>query len=183
LSKLLKTQSKFLSLVLRHSPQKIGIVLDKNGWVSVSSLLKAASANGQNISLERLSEIVEDNDKQRFSFSEDGQRIRANQGHSIKEVDLQLAPVRPPKFLYHGTVDKFIPLIQESGLKKMNRQHVHLSSTVETASTVGARRGKPVILSVQAEEMHESGHQFYLSKNNVWLTDNVPWKFITYENV
>jgi len=164
--------------VLRHKPEAIGIELDENGWVLVDRLIEASRAAGQDITQESLREVVETNDKKRFAFNETGDRIRASQGHSVKSVDLGLERIEPPEVLYHGTVEKFIAAIQEAGLVKMNRQHVHLSPTIETASAVGARRGKPVILEVQARKMHDDGFRFYLSANGVWLTDAVPWRYI-----
>lgn len=177
----LTKQSKFLSYVLRHKPESINIKLDENGWADVSALLNACQASGQEISMERLAEIVETNDKQRFSFSKDGTRIRANQGHSLETVDLQLKKVQPPNILYHGTVEKFLAPIQQSGLQKMNRQYVHLSATIETATSVGSRRGKPIILRVDAGKMYSEGFKFYCSENGVWLTESVPWKYIAHE--
>jgi putative RNA 2'-phosphotransferase len=175
--------SKFLSLILRHRPQAIGLSLDQNGWVSIQSLLEAANAHNHNISKELLDEVVFTNDKMRFSYSPDGHKIRANQGHSV-EVNLNLEPVVPPQKLYHGTVEKFLNSIMDSGLKKMTRQHVHLSATIATAKNVGRRRGKPIILSVNACKMHVDGHRFFLSANGVWLTDSVKAKYITLlENV
>ena len=145
-----KKYSKFLSYVLRHKPESIGISLDKNGWVEVPVLLEASNAAGQNISRELLKEIVESNDKKRFAFNDKEDRIRASQGHSVKNIDLDLEEIEPPEILYHGTVEKFLGAIEQTGLRKMNRQHVHLSATKETATSVGSRRGKPIILKVSA---------------------------------
>jgi putative RNA 2'-phosphotransferase len=175
----LKPTSKFLSLVLRHSPETIGITMDKNGWVSVEELIKKASNAGRIFTKEILQEVVEDNDKQRFSFNADGSKIRANQGHSVS-IDLQLTPVEPPIVLYHGTVAKFMEAIRAEGLQKMSRRHLHLSKDKETANTVASRRGKPVILTVQSGEMYKDGHQFYLSDNGVWLCDKVPVEYINF---
>lgn len=181
-SKLTK-YSKFLSYVLRHKPESIGIALDENGWVDVSLLLEASRAAGQDISSDLLRVIVETNDKKRFAFSEKGDRIRASQGHSVKSIDLALEQIEPPVILYHGTVEKFMEAIEKSGLQKMNRQHVHLSETRATATNVGSRRGKPIILEVQASVMHNVGYKFYCSENGVWLIDSVPWKYIDRESV
>ncbi|HEX8148217.1 MAG TPA: RNA 2'-phosphotransferase [Pyrinomonadaceae bacterium] len=170
--KLTKT-SKFLSLVLRHEPGLIGITLDSAGWVPVSELLRACRAHGQPFTLEELREVVARNDKQRFSFSEDRRKIRANQGHSVP-VDLGYSPAVPPSVLYHGTVEKFLPLIKEEGLKKGARHHVHLSPDEETARRVGGRRGRPVILKVESGRMRQEGYEFYRSANGVWLTEHVP---------
>ena len=171
--------SKFLSLVLRHEPGKIGIILDENGWTDCEQLIKAAGRRGKKFSYETLVEIVRSSDKQRFALSEDGKRIRANQGHSVK-VDLALEPKTPPEFLYHGTVAKFIESIRGSGLHKGERHHVHLSPDLKTATKVGERRGKPVILTIRAAEMSAAGHPFYVSANGVWLTDVVPPEFIDF---
>ena len=179
----LTKHSKFLSYVLRHKPESIGITLDENGWVSVSELLQASRRAGQDITDDLLREIVEKNDKKRFALNESGDRIRASQGHSVKSIDLALESIEPPEVLYHGTVEKFIGAIEKSGLQKMNRQHVHLSSTRETATNVGSRRGQPIILLVQAATMHKAGYKFYRSENGVWLTESVPWKYIEREIV
>ena len=139
----------------------------------VDDLLTAAEKNGFPISYDELVDCVETNDKQRFAFDETGDLIRANQGHSV-EIDLQLEEREPPETLYHGTVERFLPSILEEGLIRGKRHHVHLSRDVETARKVGARRGKPVILKVDAKRMHQDGHKFFLSMNGVWLTDAVP---------
>jgi putative RNA 2'-phosphotransferase len=165
--------SKYLAKRLRHAPHKIGLTLQLGGWVSVVDLFKAARKHGFFISYDDLIECVETTDKQRFSFDVSGELIRANQGHSIK-VDLQLEERDPPETLYHGTVEWFMASILKVGLIRGKRHHVHLSKAVETATRVGARRGKPVILKVDAGRMHQDGHKFYLSANGVWLTDSVP---------
>jgi putative RNA 2'-phosphotransferase len=175
--------SKFLSLILRHKPETIGVSLDQNGWVPIQELLKAASVYNQAIKRELLDEVVFTNDKMRFSYSPDGLKIRANQGHSV-EVNLALKPIEPPAVLYHGTVNKFLNSIWTSGLQKMERNHVHLSATIETAKAVGCRRGKPVVLSIEAQKMHQDGNEFFLSANGVWLTESVDIKYISrIENV
>jgi putative RNA 2'-phosphotransferase len=168
-------KSRFLSLVLRHDPGKIGIVLDDQGWVAVDTLLAALPFSLDRHGVEKL---VRNNDKQRFALTSDGKMIRANQGHSVT-VDLALAPVTPPEVLYHGTVEKFLASILAQGLVKGDRHHVHLSARVETAQKVGSRRGAPVILAVAATEMAATGHDFYRSENGVWLTDSVPAQFLT----
>lgn len=167
--------SKFMSLVLRHRPEKIGLKLDENGWADVQELITK-----MNINLQELEYVVENNDKKRFAFNEDKTKIRANQGHSLKTVDLELKNIQPPNFLFHGTVGKFMSAIRDTGLLKMNRQHVHLSKDKETAIKVGSRRGKAIILSVRAGEMYEKGFEFYCSENGVWLTDHVPQKYIDF---
>ena len=167
--------SKFMSLVLRHRPEKIGLKLDENGWADVQELITK-----MNINLQELEYVVENNDKKRFAFNEDKTKIRANQGHSLKTVDLELKNIQPPNFLFHGTVGKFMSAIRDTGLLKMNRQHVHLSKDKETAIKVGSRRGKAIILSVRAGEMYEKGFEFYCSENGVWLTDHVPSEYIDF---
>jgi putative RNA 2'-phosphotransferase len=169
--------SKFLSLVLRHDPARIGIVLDEHGWTDVAALLAACAAHGQLITRAELEQIVATSDKQRFALSEDGTRIRANQGHSV-EVDLDLEPAVPPARLYHGTIDRFVGAIRASGLVRGERHHVHLSADVETAKKVGGRRGRPVVLTVRADEM--TGHVFYRSANGVWLVEHVPAELIDF---
>jgi putative RNA 2'-phosphotransferase len=175
----LKDISKFLSLVLRHEPGKIGINLDENGWTGCDALIEAAGRCGKKLSYETLLEVVRTNDKQRFALSPDGKRIRANQGHSVS-VNLAFMPRTPPEFLYHGTVPKFLDAIRAEGLRKGERHHVHLSGDVLTATNVGERRGKPVILSIRSAAMAAAGHPFYISENGVWLTDAVPPEFIDF---
>ncbi len=172
--------SKFLSLILRHEPERVGLRLDSAGWAGVDELLAAVNRHGVSLTLEELKHVVAINDKKRFEFSEDGSRIRASQGHSV-EVDLQYAPETPPEFLYHGTPEKFVESIRASGLNKGERHDVHLSPDAATAIKVGQRRGKPVVLRIRAGEMHRAGHQFRRSANNVWLVDFVPAGFIEFE--
>lgn len=174
-----KRISKLMSLVLRHKPEHLDLNLDENGWVKVDLLLAAMQRQGLDVDQKLLEEVVRDNDKQRFAFNDDRTQIRANQGHSI-DVDVELEEKTPPSILLHGTVEKFLVLIRESGLKKMSRQHVHLSADLATASKVGSRRGKPVILKIDAAKMEKDGHAFYLSANGVWLTDHVPPSFIRF---
>ncbi|GAB3572846.1 RNA 2'-phosphotransferase [Hymenobacter daeguensis] len=169
--------SKFLSLHLRHKPAAIGLTLQEGGWVGVAELLAACAAHGTRISPEELTEIVAGCDKQRFAFDADGTRIRAQQGHSV-EIDLQLLPAVPPAVLYHGTAPAALPAIWREGLHKMKRHHVHLSPDAETARRVGARRGPPVILTVDAAAMHAVGAVFYESGNGVWLVDAVPPQYL-----
>lgn len=164
--------SKYLSKYLRHAPHELGLTLQPGGWVPVDDLLAAARGGGFPISYGELVECVETNDKQRFAFDASGELIRANQGHSV-EVDLQLEEREPPALLYHGTVERFLPSIRVDGLNRGRRHHVHLSKDVETARKVGARRGRPVVLTVDAGRMHRDGHRFYLSANGVWLTEAV----------
>ena len=171
--------SKFLSLVLRHEPEKAGLTLDPNGWVGVDEMLAGAARAGVRISPEVLRTVVETNDKKRFAFSEDGLRIRASQGHSV-EVDLDLAPVVPPEVLYHGTATRFLDSIRAQGLLRQERRHVHLSGDEATAVKVGSRHGKPVVLRVRAGAMHSDGHLFFLSANGVWLTETVPPAYLEF---
>lgn len=168
-----------MSLVLRHKPEHLGLQLDENGWVDVDTLIVAIRKSGVDVDKSLLEKVVRENDKQRFAFNSDQTRIRANQGHSI-EVDVELKQKAPPAILFHGTVEKFLDLIRASGLKKMSRQHVHLSAEIKTASNVGSRRGKPVILEVDAMKMAEDGFMFFLSANGVWLTDNVPPEYLNF---
>lgn len=174
----LVTVSKFLAKHLRHDPAALGLVLQPGGWVSVDEILAASQKIGFPISFDELVECVETNDKRRFAFNETGDLIRANQGHSV-EVDLQLEERVPPDVLYHGTVERFLASIMAEGLIKGKRHHVHLSRDVETARKVGARRGRPVILQVAAEQMRVEGHKFFVSANGVWLTDAVPASYLT----
>lgn len=173
----IKGTSKFLSLVLRHKPETIGLQLDENGWANVEELITKSAVTGRIYTPEDLEEMVATNDKKRFAFNEDRTRIRANQGHSIT-VELNLPATEPPEWLYHGTPEKFVAAIRAEGLQKMERQHVHLSGDRETARKVGSRRGRPVILVIRSGQMHRDGHVFYISENGVWLTDHVPESYI-----
>ncbi len=172
----LKSLSKFMSLVLRHKPEEIGIKLDANGWVSIEDLV--LKSNGK-LTHETIKSIVEQNDKKRFAISDDGKSVRANQGHSVN-IDLDLKPTEPPGILYHGTASRFLDSIKSEGLKSQSRQHVHLSLEIETAKSVGQRYGKPVILEIDAHQMHQDGILFYVSENGVWLTQSVPVKYIKF---
>ncbi|SDY70534.1 putative RNA 2'-phosphotransferase [Lysobacter sp. yr284] len=172
-----KKLSKFLSLVLRHEPQAIGLTLDAQGWADVDEFIAKAGAHGKPYSRALIEQLVRDSDKQRFKLSDDGLRIRANQGHSI-DIDLALQPVEPPASLYHGTATRFAGSIRRSGLDKRSRQHVHLSLDRDTAVKVGSRHGTPLVLHVRAGEMHAHGIAFYRADNGVWLTDAVAPQFI-----
>lgn len=165
--------SKFLSLVLRHEPGRLGLALDASGWIEVDALLAACAREQVPLTRERLKRLVAESPKQRFAFDEPRRRIRASQGHSVP-VELGYEPQPPPELLYHGTVERFLPAIRREGLRKGQRHHVHLSADQPTAAAVGARRGQPVILAVRAGEMHRAGHEFYRSANGVWLVDAVP---------
>ena len=168
--------SKFLSLLLRHKPEEIGLELDAEGWARIDDILEKSR---DPITRAQIDEIVATNPKQRFAISEDGTRIRARQGHS-RQVDLGLTPVTPPDQLFHGTALKNLGAIRAQGLVRGSRQHVHLSGDVGTARNVGGRHGKPVVLTVDAARMAAEGHLFYLSENGVWLCDHVPAGFLTF---
>lgn len=169
--------SKFLSLVLRHQPETISIQLDQNGWTEVNELIEKANNYGIKFDKETLKHIVATNSKKRFAFNDTFDKIRASQGHSI-EIELGYTNQKPPEILFHGTAEKFVQSILDTGLEKRNRQHVHLSSDLETAIKVGQRHGKPFIFNVLAEQMYIDNFQFYISDNGVWLTDNVPTKYL-----
>jgi len=172
----LKPISKFLSLVLRHQPETIGLRLDAQGWANVDELLSKAADQGLNRTL--LEQIVQESDKQRFAFSPDGQRIRANQGHSL-HVDLALQPQPPPERLFHGTARRHQASIFAAGLEKRQRQHVHLSADIATAQAVGRRYDRqPLLLSIDAQGMLAEGHVFYCSANGVWLSEHIPPQYI-----
>lgn len=170
--------SKFLSLVLRHKPETINIALDEHGWADTAQLLEGFRKTGRKINMTILEEIVAADEKQRYSFSADKSRIRANQGHSLA-VDVELKEQEPPEFLYHGTADRFLDSIMAQGLKPMSRLYVHLSKDIETAEKVGTRHGSPVILKIHSREMYQDGISFYLSANGVWLTKHVDKKYMT----
>lgn len=171
--------SKFLSLVLRHEPERIGLQLDPGGWVEVDALLAACTQHGTAIDRAALDEIVATNEKKRFAYSEDGRRIRASQGHSV-EVSLGYTPQAPPSRLFHGTATRYLEAIRREGLQKRERQHVHLSAEEATATNVGQRHGKAVVLVVRAAAMQAQGFEFFISENGVWLTDHVPAEFIDF---
>jgi putative RNA 2'-phosphotransferase len=169
--------SKFLSFVLRHKPDSIGLVLDQRGWASIEDLIEKGNAAGTSFGRADLLSVVETSDKKRFSLSDDGQRIRAAQGHSVA-VDLGLSSREPPSVLYHGTATRFVDAIVSEGLKPRARQHVHLSVDEATAHRVGLRHGKPAIFKVEAGRMHGKGFKFFIADNGVWLTDLVPPEFL-----
>lgn len=177
MEKKLTQLSKFISLVLRHKPEEIGLKLDENGWADTAELIRRMNEKGGALTLQLLEQIVETNDKKRFAFNADQSKIRASQGHSVN-VELGLEPVTPPAFLYHGTADKNLASILANGLVSQQRQHVHLSATPETARQVGTRHGKPVVLTIDTTAMFRDGYIFYLSDNNVWLTNSVPRQYI-----
>ena len=171
--------SKYISLILRHKPEVIGITLDEHGWADVSELIQGVSKTHK-LDMETLEEIVKTDNKQRYSFNEDKTKIRANQGHSIP-VDVELEAKEPPEFLWHGTGEKFVAAIDKEGLIPKSRLYVHLSADQDTAKVVGARHGKPVIYKVKGGEMQKDGYTFYQSVNGVWLTKEVPLKYLDKE--
>ena len=171
--------SKFLSLILRHEPERVGLELGDAGWVGVDELLKAVNSHGVSLTLDDLKHIVATSDKKRFAFSEEGLRIRASQGHSV-EVDLQYPPQTPPELLYHGTATRFLHAIRQHGLQKMQRHDVHLSAETRVTLQVGGRHGKPMLLTIRAGDMHRTGFVFRCSANGVWLVDHVPPQFIEF---
>ena len=174
----LRNTSKFISLILRHKPETIGITLDEHGWADVQALIDGVNGfPGNVLDMEILEEIVRTDNKQRYSFNEDHTLIRANQGHSIP-VDVELEERIPPDILWHGTGEKYVASIDANGLIPKSRLYVHLSSDVETARKVGSRHGKPVIYEVDCRQMHADGYRFYLSVNKVWLTKEVPAKYL-----
>jgi putative RNA 2'-phosphotransferase len=172
----LKSTSKYISLILRHKPEVIGITLDDHGWADTQTLIEGVNRTHP-LTMELLEEIVRTDEKQRYSFNADKSRIRANQGHSIP-IDADLAKTKPPETLYHGTGEKSVASIERDGLRPMSRLYVHLSPDTETARSVGSRHGKPVIYIVLAGEMYRSGYRFYRSANGDWLTKEVPVRFL-----
>lgn len=169
--------SKFLSYVLRHELGALGLELEPGGWVSVDTLLDRAQAEGRSIDRTLLEQVLDRGDKTRFALSDDGTKIRANYGHSV-DVNLDLVPTSPPSHLYHGTAKGTLPSIREQGLRPQSRQYVHLSSSRDEAVRVGTRHGSPVVLTVEARRLHESGHALYRSTAAVWLTEAVPPEYL-----
>jgi len=169
--------SKFLSLVLRHEPGKIGLALDENGWADTGELIRKMKDSGQKITIPALEYVVETNSKKRFAFNEDKSRIRASQGHSI-DIDLDLKPCKPTDILFHGTSEKAVASIIETGIDKQERQYVHLSHDYDTAVNVGKRHGKPRVFEINSKQMFADGFHFYISENKVWLTGHVPSSYL-----
>ena len=176
-NKELTTISKFMSLVLRHQPQHIGLRLDGAGWAEIDDLLARAATAGRVFTRDQLNEVVATNDKRRFALSDDGLRIRASQGHTV-DVDLGLAPLQPPEVLFHGTASRFLESVLATGLERRSRHHVHLTDDPATGEAVGRRYGQPVILRIDAGAMAAQGHAFFRSANGVWLVEAVPARFI-----
>ena len=174
----IKSTSKFISLILRHKPEAIGITLDEHGWADVRELIDGISqSEGHTLDMEILEEIVRTDEKQRYSFNEDHTLIRANQGHSIS-VDVELEEKTPPDILLHGTGEKYVASIDAQGLLPKSRLYVHLSSDKETARKVGSRHGRPVIYEIDCQQMSADGYRFFESANHVWLTKEVPVRYL-----
>lgn len=170
--------SVFISLILRHKPEVIGIEMDRFGYASVMRLILGIKNSGRAIDFEMLKEIVSSDEKGRYSFNEDMTKIRANQGHSIN-VEVPLRELEPPTFLYHGTsIESIDSIVSDGMISSMNRLHVHLSDNTELAIKVGARHGKPVVLIIKAKEMYYNNYKFYMSENDVWLADSIPLKYV-----
>ncbi|QHF29601.1 RNA 2'-phosphotransferase [Pseudomonas sp. R32] len=180
-SKQLNETSKFLSYVLRHEPQAIGLQLDSEGWADIDFLIAGAAKDGRTLDTALIQAVVSSSDKKRFSISDDGQRIRAVQGHSTSNVSLQHIEKEPPEFLYHGTATRFRESIRQQGLIAGSRHHVHLSQDRSTAIAVGQRYGKPVVLKIEALRMYQQGFKLFQAENGVWLTSHVPEKFLCEE--
>ena len=169
--------SRYMSLILRHKPEVIGITLGAHGWANVDDLIHGIEKDNPDFNMDVLEEIVRTDNKQRYSFNDDKTLIRANQGHSIN-VDVELEEKEPPEYLYHGTGEKYVNSIDQKGLISKSRLYVHLSKDVETAENVGKRHGKEVVYCVSSRQMYRDGYKFYLSENGVWLTKEVPVKYL-----
>lgn len=174
----LEDVSRFLSYVLRHKPESIGLNLDTEGWAAIDKLLSCANQSGQALDTNTIRAVVEISDKKRFAISEDGLRIRAVQGHSTDSVSISYVEKVPPEILYHGTAERFLESILKEGLKSGSRQYVHLSDNIKTAHSVGQRHGKPIILKIKALQMHQQGFKFFQADNGVWLIEQVPAIFL-----
>ncbi len=181
MSKQLDKISKFLSYILRHQPEAIGITLDSDGWVNIDSLIMHANQHGEPLTTKLIELVVKTNDKKRFTISDDGLKIRAAQGHSTQQVKINHAEQIPPEFLYHGTATRFIDSIKKQGLVAGSRHYVHLSGDEKTAIKVGERHGKPIVLKVKTLQMYQQGFKFYLADNGVWLTNTVPNTFLIFD--
>lgn len=173
----LENISRYMSLILRHNPDVIGISLDEHGWANVNELINGIAKNNAGFNMESLEEIVRTDSKQRYSFNDDKTLIRANQGHSIP-VDVELEEKEPPEYLYHGTGEKYVESINRQGLIPKSRLYVHLSKNVKTAESVGERHGSPIVYLVHSGKMYKDGYKFYLSANGVWLTKKVPVEYL-----
>ncbi|WP_107571906.1 RNA 2'-phosphotransferase [Clostridioides difficile] len=169
--------SIFISLILRHKPETIGIKLDEYGYADVNKLIEKINNTGRNINIEILEQIVKEDNKQRYSFNKDRSNIRANQGHSIN-VNVELRELEPPRFLYHGTATRFLDNIKKEGIISKSRLYVHLSNDIDTAVHVGKRHGISIVLKINTGKMYENGYKFYLSENNIWLCEYIPFKYV-----
>lgn len=178
-AKLLTETSKFLSYVLRHQPQAIGLTLDREGWAGVDALIAGAARNGRKLDRALIEQVVHTNEKKRFALSADGSCIRAVQGHSTDSVSISFEEKTPPDRLYHGTATRFLDSIRQHGLRPGSRHYVHLSDDTATAISVGQRYGEPVVLTIAAGAMHAQGMKFYQADNGVWLTEAVPVPFLS----
>lgn len=178
----IKKLSKFISLILRHKPEEIGITLDEHGWAKVEELINGINNSGRKINMKALEEIVRIDEKGRYSFNADKTKIRANQGHSVK-VDIEFKELEPPDILYHGTATKYLDNIKQQGIKSMSRLYVHLSKDIKTATNVGSRHGECAVLVINAKRMYEDGIKFYLSENGVWLTGDINPKYILNKSI
>lgn len=170
--------SKFLSYVLRHQPEAIDIKLDSDGWINIDTLITHANRHGTLLTRDIITQVVITSEKKRFTLSPDGLKIRAAQGHSTKQVDVNYVAQMPPEFLYHGTATRFIDSIKQQGLLAGKRHYVHLSADEQTAISVGQRHGKPVVIKIKTMQMYQQGYKFYLADNGVWLTKSVPVDFL-----
>lgn len=169
--------SRYMSLILRHKPEVIGITLDEHGWASVNDLICGIEKNNPEFNMDILEQIVRTDNKQRYSFNDDRSLIRANQGHSVN-VDVELKEKEPPEYLYHGTGEKYVKSINQDGLIPKSRLYVHLSKDIKTAENVGKRHGKEVVYRINSGQMYRDGYKFYLSENGIWLTKEVPIKYL-----
>lgn len=177
-----KATSQYLSFILRHKPEEIGLTLDSEGWANIEELIsKSQPVNNVVLDEEIIKNIVSNSDKKRFQISDNGKYIRAVQGHSTTSVDITLNKLTPPTYLYHGTAQRFIDSIKKQGLISKDRQYVHLTENKVTALSVGTRYGKPKILIIHALEMHKSGFEFSQAENGVWLVKHVPVAFIAFQ--
>ncbi len=167
--------SKYLSLILRHKPEIVDLTLDKHGWSDIDALLLTLNNHGIKVTLQMIKHIIETDDKDRFTISNDNKKIRASQGHPI---DIELVQIKPPNILYHGTAVKYLELIWDNGILKQTRNHVHLSANIECAKKVGRRHGVPKVLLINSLNMYNDNIKFYLTNDNVWLTDYVALKYI-----
>lgn len=178
MDKLQEKTSKFLSYILRHAPESIGLTLESDGWANIDQLIKLANQHGNSLTYNLINQVVKTNDKKRFTLSDDGLKIRAAQGHTTNQVNMNYIEQIPPDILFHGTASRFLSSIRAQGLVAGARHYVHLSETQKTAMSVGQRHGKPIVLLIEAQKMYQQGFRFYQADNGVWLTKYVPVEFI-----